>query len=231
MVSKAKKSTRKPRAPKAKKTTAALTPSLAPTAASPAPTKAPVKTVSKATPAKASAKATPAKDESTLADAFVHVLGQLTSLRSQLTHITGQVRVLAKRADRELRAAQKASRKRSSKSGTRAPSGFVKPTRISKELAAFLGKDWGTEMARTQVTREINAYIRAHNLQDPKNGRRILADTKLRKLLKLQKSDELTYFNLQRYMSPHFAKASATKALAAAAAVAAAVAEAVAKSS
>jgi chromatin remodeling complex protein RSC6 len=231
MVSKAKKSTRKPRASKAKKTTTAPTPSLAPTAAPPAPTKAPVKTVSKATPAKASAKATPAKDESTLADAFVHVLGQLTSLRSQLTHITGQVRVLAKRADRELRAAQKASRKRSSKSGTRAPSGFVKPTRISKELAAFLGKDWGTEMARTQVTREINAYIRAHNLQDPKNGRRILADTKLRKLLKLQKSDELTYFNLQRYMSPHFAKASATKALAAAAAVAAAVAEAVAKSS
>jgi len=231
MVSKAKKSTRKPRASKAKKTTTAPTPSLAPTTAPPAPTKAPVKTVSKATPAKASAKATPAKDESTLADAFVHVLGQLTSLRSQLTHITGQVRVLAKRADRELRAAQKASRKRSSKSGTRAPSGFVKPTRISKELAAFLGKDWGTEMARTQVTREINAYIRAHNLQDPKNGRRILADTKLRKLLKLQKSDELTYFNLQRYMSPHFAKASTTKALAAAAAVAAAVAEAVAKSS
>ena len=63
-------------------------------------------------------------------------------------------------------------------------------------------------MARTEVTREINSYIRAHKLQDPKNGRRILADAKLRKLLKLKKDDELTYFNLQRYMSPHFAKAS-----------------------
>jgi len=195
MVSKAKKPARKPRATKAKKTTKAAAAPAAPPAA----------------PAKKVAEKTPVKDESTLADAFVHVLGQLTSLRSQLTNITGQVRTLAKRADRELRAAQKAGKKRSSKSGTRAPSGFVKPTRISKELAAFLGKDWGTEMARTQVTREINAYIRAHNLQDPKNGRRILADTKLRKLLKLQKSDELTYFNLQRYMSPHFAKASASK--------------------
>jgi len=195
MVSKAKKPARKPRATKAKKTTKAAAAPAAPPAA----------------PAQKAAKKTPVKDESTLADAFVHVLGQLTSLRSQLTNITGQVRTLAKRADRELRAAQKAGKKRSSKSGTRAPSGFVKPTRISKELAAFLGKDWGTEMARTQVTREINAYIRAHNLQDPKNGRRILADTKLRKLLKLQKSDELTYFNLQRYMSPHFAKASASK--------------------
>ncbi len=68
--------------------------------------------------------------------------------------------------------------------------------------------NYGTEMARTEVTREINSYIRAHKLQDPKNGRRILADAKLRKLLKLKKDDELTYFNLQRYMSPHFAKAN-----------------------
>ena len=67
-------------------------------------------------------------------------------------------------------------------------------------------KSPGTEMARTEVTREINSYIRANKLQDPKNGRRILADSKLRKLLKLKKTDELTYFNLQRYMSPHFPK-------------------------
>ena len=65
-------------------------------------------------------------------------------------------------------------------------------------------------MARTQVTREINGYIRAHKLQDPKNGRHILADAKLKKLLKLKKEDNLTYFNLQKYMSPHFAKAGAS---------------------
>ena len=197
MVAKAKK-TSAPR--KSKKTTKA-------TKATKAPTKAVKNTKKAADPAPAAAPAPPAKDESTLSDAFVQVLGQLTSLRSQLTNITGQVRALQKRADRELRAAHKANKKRSTKSGTRAPSGFVKPTKISKELAAFLGKEHGTEMARTQVTREINTYIRAHKLQDPKNGRRILADAKLRKLLKLSKEDELTYFNLQRYMSPHFAKA------------------------
>jgi len=191
MVAKAKK-TSAPR--KSKKTTK--------------PAKAVKNTKKAATPAPVAPPAAPAKDESTLSDAFVQVLGQLTSLRSQLTNITGQVRALQKRADRELRAAQKANKKRSTKSGTRAPSGFVKPTKISKELAAFLGKEHGTEMARTQVTREINTYIRAHKLQDPKNGRRILADAKLRKLLKLSKDDELTYFNLQRYMSPHFAKAA-----------------------
>ena len=63
-------------------------------------------------------------------------------------------------------------------------------------------------MARTEVTREINAYIRTNSLQDKKNGRKINPDSALSKLLKLKKTDELTYFNLQRYMSPHFAKAA-----------------------
>ena len=63
-------------------------------------------------------------------------------------------------------------------------------------------------MARTEVTREINKYIRAHNLQDKQNGRKINPDKHLAKLLNLKKGDELTYFNLQKYMSPHFAKAS-----------------------
>jgi len=152
--------------------------------------------------------ATPATPTTpTLPDQFTALLAQLTSLRSQLTAVTTQVRALSKRTDRELKQAQKQGRKKR-KSGNRAPSGFVKPTKISLELAGFLGKPKGTEMARTEVTREINTYIRAHKLQDPKNGRRILADAKLRKLLKLTKDDELTYFNLQRYMSPHFAKAN-----------------------
>jgi chromatin remodeling complex protein RSC6 len=67
-------------------------------------------------------------------------------------------------------------------------------------------------MARTDVTREINKYIRTNNLQDKENGRKINPDKKLTSLLKLKKGDELTYFNLQRYMSPHFAKASASVA-------------------
>ena len=36
------------------------------------------------------------------------------------------------------------------------------------------------------------------------NGRKINPDSKLAALLKLKKTDELTYFNLQRYMKPHF---------------------------
>lgn len=142
-----------------------------------------------------------------LSDDFSEFMGHLTALRSQLSTLTTEFRALQKRSERELRAASKANAKRKRRAGNRSPSGFVKPTLISDELATFLGKPSGSEMARTEVTREINAYIRSHKLQDADNGRKINADAALSKLLKLKKSDELTYFNLQRYMSPHFAKA------------------------
>ena len=85
-------------------------------------------------------------------------------------------------------------------------SGFLKPTLISDELAIFLGKPIGTEMARTVVSKEINTYITVNGLQDPRNGRKINPDEKLRKLLALTEGDELTYFNLQKFMKPHFIK-------------------------
>jgi len=178
------------------------------------PRKAKVTTAPKETPAPAPVEATPAPTndviaEPTLTDAFTTLLGQLTAMRSQITAITGQLRTLRARSEREIRIAQKNARKRRTANPNRKPSGFVKPALISTELASFLGKPKGTEMARTEVTREINQYIRANKLQDPANGRNILADNKLRKLLKLSKSDSLTYFNLQKYLSPHFPKTQA----------------------
>ena len=175
----------------------------------PKKTKTTKKTAAKAapTPAAPVVEKVEAVAPPTLGNQFETLLAQLSALRSQLTSVTSQVRALSKRSEREIKQATKNGRKKR-KTGNRAPSGFVKPTKISLELAKFLGKPKGTEMARTQVTREINGYIRAHSLQDPQNGRRILADSKLKKLLKLTDADELTYFNLQRYMSPHFAKAS-----------------------
>ena len=129
---------------------------------------------------------------------------QLTSL---LSTVKSEYKILDKLIQRELKAAQKSSSKRAKRSGNRQPSGFVKPTRISDELATFLGKNLGVEMARTEVSKEINQYIRTNNLQDKENGRKINPDSNLTVLLKLKKEDELTYFNLQRYMKHHFLKA------------------------
>jgi chromatin remodeling complex protein RSC6 len=144
---------------------------------------------------------------STVLDSFSVFMTKLQAVTSQISSLKTEFRTLERQVGKEMRAAVKASMKHKRKTGNRAPSGFVKPTLISNELADFLGKPKGTEMARTEVTREINSYIRNHKLQDKDNGRKIIPDTKLNKLLKIKKGEELTYFNLQKYMSPHFAKA------------------------
>lgn len=148
--------------------------------------------------------------ESAISTEFTTILASIQTVVQQINGLKSALRTLEKKAVREIKAANKANKKKQRSKGNRQPSGFVKPTQISNELAAFLGKATGTEMARTEVTKEINAYIRANKLQDPKNGRIIKADAKLQTLLNLKKGDELTYFNLQKYMSPHFAKATKT---------------------
>lgn len=145
--------------------------------------------------------------EADLSSAHTELMGKMTTLRQQMTTLITEFRALQKRTERDLKAAQKSSGKRKNKQTTRAPSGFVKPTKVSDQLADFLGKPHGVLLARTEVTREINAYIRANKLQDPANGRKINPDAKLGALLSLTASDELTYFNLQKFMSQHFKKA------------------------
>jgi chromatin remodeling complex protein RSC6 len=136
---------------------------------------------------------------------FVSKLNQISVLFNQLKT---EYKTLEKKWLKELKASSKSSKHKKRKiNANRAPSGFVKPALISDELATFLQKPVGTWLARTDVTREINLYIQKNKLQDTTNGRRIIPDGKLATLLKLQSTDELTYFNLQKYMSSHFIKA------------------------
>jgi len=148
--------------------------------------------------------------------AVLECVTKLQEFGAKIQQLTGIIaalkqdyKTLDKVVNREMKVLQKNSKKRKANSN-RQPSGFVKPTLISKDLASFLGKENGVEMARTEVSKEINQYIRANLLQDKDNGRIIIADAKLKKLLNLNDTDELTYFNLQRYMKHHFIKADAT---------------------
>lgn len=84
------------------------------------------------------------------------------------------------------------------------PSGFAKPGPVSDELRKFLSLGKDDLIARTEVTKAINAYCKEHSLQDEADKRKILADSALKKLLKIKKGDELTFFNLQTYLKVHF---------------------------
>ena len=96
-----------------------------------------------------------------------------------LAKIKGDYKVLEKQVLKEARSMDKVNAKRKKSKGSRAPSGFVKPTAISKDLAKFLGVAEDTKMARTDVTKMITAYVKDNKLQAPNNGRKIIPDKKL----------------------------------------------------
>jgi len=144
--------------------------------------------------------------EPTLSEQSTDFFAKIQQLGAVISGLKSEYRALEKRWTRELKISAKNSNKKRKRAANRAPSGFVKPTKISDELASFLDKPTGSEMARTEVTRDINLYIRSNSLQDKANGRKINPDSKLAELLKIDAGEELTYFNLQKYMSRHFAK-------------------------
>jgi chromatin remodeling complex protein RSC6 len=120
--------------------------------------------------------------------------------------LKSEFRQIEKQVTREMRVLDKMNARRNKNKGNRAPSGFVKPTKISNDLATFLGKEPGTLMARTDVTKAIIQYIENNNLQNSENKKIIFPDEKLKILLGLdeKKGITLTYFNLQKYMNRHF---------------------------
>jgi len=176
----------------------------------PTPVLAPVPAPEAAAPAPST---TPEPTQS-LHDLFTNLNKAFHDLNSHVSLLKSEFRQVEKQVTREMRVLDKMNARRNKNKGNRAPSGFVKPTKISNDLAAFLGKEPGTLMARTDVTKQITAYIRANDLQDKTNGRLILADEKLKKLLNYDEKtvtdpkQQLSYFNLQRFLSGHFEKSA-----------------------
>jgi upstream activation factor subunit UAF30 len=81
--------------------------------------------------------------------------------------------------------------------GEEKPKRAAKPQSLSPALAEFLGE---SELPRTEVSRRINAYVREHNLQDPKDGRVIVFDEKLQNVFKTKKT---TWFKINQLISKH----------------------------
>lgn len=158
------------------------------------------------------------ESSSTLSDLFADVSRDQHSLATLLSSLKTKTKLLEKHVAREMKTLDKMNARKKKNQKGRAKSGFVKPTKISDELADFLTLPHGTEIARTDVTKQITQYVRDNNLQDKSNGRRIIADAKLKKLLNYDEKkvtdekDLLSYFNLQRFLTVHFAKAHQVEA-------------------
>lgn len=171
-------------------------------------TPAPEVTTATPTPVVETAAAAVQPEEVQEVDKFVVVLEKLQSFAADVKEMINTVKALQKEFNKVKN--QKVGRKTKKVGGSdvkRAPSGFAKPTALSDQLCEFLGLAKGSSLARTEVTRIINQYVKTHSLQDKEDKRKINPDQKLKSIMTLQDGDKLTYFNLQSYIKHHFVKA------------------------
>jgi len=158
------------------------------------------------------------KDQNIESEALHEILGQfsnindsLTLFKMQISTLQQKVKNVEKNVKKELKNFKKSKNNEKIKN-KRAPSGFAKPTKVTKELCAFMDKPEGSEIARTEVTKALVNYIKSNNLLmqgdkiDNKIKNKIVPDEKLKNLLGLQENEmhDLTYFNIQKYMNKHF---------------------------
>lgn len=142
-------------------------------------------------------------NHSEIGSAFESIIDNLSSFKVQISNIQQQIRVLDKSIKKQMKAHEKDVAKRAKKTA-RAPSGFARPSKVTKELCDFMNKEEGTKIARTEVTRALVSYIKSNKLEKKENSKIISPDDKLKFLLGVDESDELTYFNIQKYMNKHF---------------------------
>jgi chromatin remodeling complex protein RSC6 len=152
-------------------------------------------------------------EENDFSNRFTSLLEKMSSIQNEWRDVQSEMKKLQKDIVKQMKESSKTIKKKAVKVSNvdkpkRNPSGFAKPAALSKELCDFLKQPYGTEMARTDVTKFLTKYIKEHSLQQESDKRIIKPDAPLFKLLGLTKdSEEITYFNLQKYMKPHFPKA------------------------
>ena len=127
-------------------------------------------------------------------------LCEITALRNELKSLTKIVRKIKAKLDDP----------NGEKSAKRAKNnGFNREQKISEELRTFLGLPEGQLVSRSTVTESINEYVKANGLKHPDNGRILVLDQKLRDLLKPPADVQVTFLNLQKFLSPHYTKVEA----------------------
>ena len=136
---------------------------------------------------------------------FEDVISSLNIVKGHITSLQNTIRQLEKDVKKQMKGLKKEAIKSKNK-GNRSPSGFAKPSKVTKELCEFMNRSEGSEIARTEVTKALVSYIKENKLENELNRKIIMPDNKLKFLLGLEDGQELTFFNIQKYMNKHFVK-------------------------
>ena len=144
----------------------------------------------------------------TLKNLLVVLNDNITNTKSMINTIRGVIKENEK-VNKELdKLRNKRSRNKTERSANTQQSGITKPVSISNELAKFLGVAAGTLVPRNEVTKGVSGYVKQNDLSDPTNKQKFVLDDRpaaktLRALLG-NPAEDVTYFNLQRYLKHHY---------------------------
>ena len=136
---------------------------------------------------------------------FEDVIYSLNMVKGHINTLQNTIKQLEKDVKKQMNGLKKEVLKTKNK-GNRSPSGFAKPSKVTKELCDFMNRSEGSEIARTEVTKALVSYIKENKLENAANRKIIMPDNKLKYLLGLEEGQELTFFNIQKYMNKHFVK-------------------------
>merc|ERR1712110_1190813 len=75
--------------------------------------------------------------------------------------------------------------------------GLTKPMKLSADLAAIVGKE---EASRAECVKELWAYLKKNNLQDPANKQYFTPDKKMAKVFG---TDRIRAFGMAKFLSAH----------------------------
>jgi len=124
-------------------------------------------------------------------------LEEISALRSDIKSLSKIIRKIKAKQD-DPTGEKAASRAKNN--------GFNRKQAISEKLRIFLELPEGELVSRSTVTRAINSYVTENNLKHPDNGRILMLDDKLKNLLQPPADVQITFLNLQKYLSPHYTR-------------------------
>ena len=127
------------------------------------------------------------------------ILSELTAFRKDLDSLTKLVRKI--RTTVEDPNGEKAAARRNNPNN-----GFNRPRQVTPALKEFLCLAPDATISRTEVTKGIYGYIRENQLKHPDNGKIIMPDAKLKALLGTDDETQITFTNIQKFITPHYIK-------------------------